>query len=394
MANLIDIKMPQGDQETGKNILASWLVSVGSHVKENEPIIEISTDKVNMEIAAPKSGTLIEVLIDEGRELRADDILGRIEIGKRSEINQKTKTPNNEKEKVQKNKLNPKYRLSPIVKRLIKEYSIDVNELVGTARIGRISKADVLSYLAEKKLVQQNIKLENKYIAHDPMRKSIADHMVNSLLKTAPHVTSIFEMDLSSIIAHRKKNKDDFSSKDVNLTFTSYFVYASVQALKLVPEVNSRYHDDGLELFEDINIGIGTALEDKGIIVPVIKKTQELTFFEIAQHIHDLTNRARQNKLNRTDVLNGTFTISNHGVSGSLIATPIIINQPQSAILGIGKMEKRVKVVELDGVDQILIKPMAFVTLSIDHRVLDAYHTNAFLSKFVEVISHWDNSIN
>ncbi|MCB0280422.1 MAG: 2-oxo acid dehydrogenase subunit E2, partial [Calditrichaeota bacterium] len=298
--NLIDITMPPGDQETGKNILANWLAKEGDQVVVNEPLVEISTDKVNMEIAVPESGVLQEILIKEGTELNAGDILGRIIPGSES---QQIKT---EAKKITEPtqlsiQTDSKYRLSPVVKRLIKEHNIDVADLVGTAREGRINKADVLAYL-EKPAKKTVPALENKFIPHNTMRKSIADHMVDSLLKTAPHVTSIFEMDLSAIITHRNLHKDQFKKEGLNLTYTSYFVYASVEALKAVPEVNSRFHKDGLELFADINIGVGTALEDKGLIVPVIQQAQNLSLKEIANKLQELTDKARQNKLQSKDV--------------------------------------------------------------------------------------------
>ena len=157
----------------------------------------------------------------------------------------------------------------------------------------------------------------------------------------------------------------------------------------MVPEVNSRWRDDGLEIFTDYNIGVGTALEDKGLVVPVIHKAQELSFFDLAQRMHQLTHKAREGSLSPTEMKDGTFTISNHGVSGSLLAAPIIINQPQSAILGIGKLEKRVVAIERDGKDVMEIRPMCYATLTIDHRVLDAWHTNTFMSKFVEVLEEF-----
>jgi 2-oxoglutarate dehydrogenase E2 component (dihydrolipoamide succinyltransferase) len=159
--------------------------------------------------------------------------------------------------------------------------------------------------------------------------------------------------------------------------------------MRAVPEINSRWYDDRLEIFDDINIGIATALGDKGLIVPIIHEAQKLSLREIAAKLADLTARARSNSLTTADVRGGTFTISNHGVSGSLFAAPIIIPQPQSAILGIGKLEKRVVVREVESVDTIQIRPMAYVSLTIDHRVVDAHQTNAWLSKFVETLENW-----
>jgi 2-oxoglutarate dehydrogenase E2 component (dihydrolipoamide succinyltransferase) len=214
------------------------------------------------------------------------------------------------------------------------------------------------------------------------MRRSIANHMVDSLLHKAPHVTSVFNLDLSAIINHRKLNKELYKKQGVGLTFTSYFIAASAAAIKKEPLVNSQLHDKTIEVFNHMNIGIGTALEDGGLIVPVLRNCENRDLFSIASELTQLTQKARNNQLKPADVQNGTFTISNHGVSGSLIATPIIINQPQSAILGIGKMEKRVIVKEIDGEDVMMIKPMCYVTLTIDHRVLDAQQCNQFLSVF------------
>jgi len=226
-------------------------------------------------------------------------------------------------------------------------------------------------------------------IPHDKMRKRIADSMVTSLMHTAPHVTSVFEVDLSAVMRHRAANKDAYASHGTPLTLTAYFVGAAIAAIKKVPRVNSRWSDEQLEIFHHINMGIGTALGDQGLIVPVLHNAQDMDLQVIAAGLADLTTRARDNRLKPGDVRDGTFTISNHGVSGSLFATPIIINQPQSAILGVGKIEKRIKVTEIEGEDVMAIRPMCYVSLTIDHRVLDAYQTNAFLTELVNTLESW-----
>jgi 2-oxoglutarate dehydrogenase E2 component (dihydrolipoamide succinyltransferase) len=220
------------------------------------------------------------------------------------------------------------------------------------------------------------------------MRRTIAENMLNSVA-TAPHVTAMFEADLSAITLHRRNHRQEFENANVNLTLTAYFVAGAAAAMRVVPEINSRWYDDRLEIFDDINIGIATALGDKGLIVPVIHEAQKFSLREIAAKLADLTARARSNSLTTADVRGGTFTLSNHGVSGSLFAAPIIIPQPQSAILGIGKLEKRVVVREVESVDTIQIRPLAYVSLTIDHRVVDAHQTNAWLSKFVETLENW-----
>jgi 2-oxoglutarate dehydrogenase E2 component (dihydrolipoamide succinyltransferase) len=217
------------------------------------------------------------------------------------------------------------------------------------------------------------------------MRKSIAQHMVRSA-QIAPHVTAVFEPDLSAVIAHRMAHKPIFAAEGVNLTLTAYFVRATVAALQAVPEANSRWHEEALELLDDCNIGIATALEGGGLIVPVIHRAQDLDLRETARRLQDLTARARESKLQPKDVQGGSFTISNHGVSGSLLAAPVIINQPQSAILGVGKIEQRVKVTEGGALEP---RAMAYVTLTIDHRVLDGFQANAFLTKWVETAERW-----
>jgi len=196
-------------------------------------------------------------------------------------------------------------------------------------------------------------------------------------------------MDMSAIIAHRADRKLGYLDAQVNLTFTAYFLAASAAAIEAVPEINSRFHSDGLEVFSQINIGVGTALADSGLVVPVVPNVQEKSLFQIAANLTEQTEKARNRKLTAQDMQGGTFTISNYGVSGSLLATPIIINQPQVAILGVGKMEKRVVVECIDNRDTMVIKPMCYVSLSIDHRALDAHQTNKFLNEFVCKIENW-----
>jgi 2-oxoglutarate dehydrogenase E2 component (dihydrolipoamide succinyltransferase) len=227
-----------------------------------------------------------------------------------------------------------------------------------------------------------------KVIPHDFMRRRIAERMVHSV-QTAPHVTALFEADFSAIIAHREANRAQFAQAGANLTFTAYVVAACVEAMKGVPQVNARWFEDRIEIPDDVNIGVGTALGDKGLIVPVIHHAQTLPLLEIARRLTELTEKARAGKLAPADVQNGTFSISNHGVSGSLLAAPIIINQPQSAILGVGKLQKRAVVREADGHDAVEIRPMAYVTLTIDHRVLDAHQCNAWMTRFVETLEGW-----
>ncbi|MFC7551390.1 dihydrolipoamide acetyltransferase family protein [Pseudoroseomonas wenyumeiae] len=288
------------------------------------------------------------------------------------------------------------------MRKLVSESGIDPGSVPGTGKGGRITRDDVVQALEQRAqpaappppapkpspVAQGPSGLRSSIIPHSPMRRRIAENMAHSVA-VAPHVTAVFEADLSAIIAHRAAKKAEFAAQGVNLTFTAYFVQACVEAMKVAPTVNSRWHEEHLEVFSSMNIGIGTALGDQGLIVPVIHEAQSLSLLGIAQRLQEVTQRARTNKLAPEDVRGGTFTLSNHGVSGSLVATPIIINQPQSAILGIGKLEKRVVVREVGGSDAMLIRPMCYVSLTIDHRVIDGAQTNAWLTRFVEVLENW-----
>jgi 2-oxoglutarate dehydrogenase E2 component (dihydrolipoamide succinyltransferase) len=309
-------------------------------------------------------------------------------------------------------------RLSPAVRRLLAENSLDPAAVRGTGQGGRLTVEDVMSAISTKasrhsggvtvatpaaariapgnpapatSAVVSNSEVtgNSRRIPHSAVRKRIAEHMVQSLLHTAPHVTTVFEADMTAVLGHRLQHRDDFARRGVPLTFTAYFLQAAIDALRTVPEANSRWTDTALEVFESMHIGVATALEEGGLVVPVLRDVQSRDLFATAHGLNDLVVRAREGRLAPADVRGGTFTISNHGVSGSLLATPIIINQPQSAILGIGKLEKRPVVVTEGGEDRIVIRPRCYVTLTIDHRVMDGHQANRFLQTFVERLTHW-----
>ena len=417
---LIDLVAPL-EQEGTKATIRAWFKSPGERFEEGEALVELETDKVAVEIAAPSAGVLVEQLLAEGDEATPGSVLGRMSLGVELSLAAPTMlaaappADGPEPEPAEWPSWGPEMRLSPAVRRLLAESGIDPAGLIGTGRHGRLTRDDVSAEIDKRKVSASAVRTDmaapspspqpaprtspmpiatgaapgtSERVPHNGMRRRIAEHMSHSLA-TAPHVTAIFEADFSAIIAHRKANRAAFERQGVALTFTAYIVSACVQAMAAAPTVNSRWHDDFLEVFGDINIGVGTALGDKGLIVPVIHQANSLSLLGLATRLQDLTERARTGKLAPSDVQNGTFTISNHGVSGSLIATPIIINQPQSAILGVGKLEKRVVVREVGGADSIQIRPLAFVSLSIDHRVLDGAQTNAWLTRFVEVLETW-----
>ncbi|HWT14052.1 MAG TPA: 2-oxo acid dehydrogenase subunit E2 [Allosphingosinicella sp.] len=413
---MIDVLVP-AEQEGTKAVVRAWLKQVGERVEENDPLVELETDKVAMEVPAPAAGVLSEILLHSDEDAVPGAVLGRIAPATASE---KGSSPAKAGAQLDQEKPGPRpsgspqsttlrgapspghspqaeTRLSPSVKRAILQHDIDPARIEGTGRGGRITRADVDRAVEEATRVGKTIEgvipaaagdIRSHFVPHDRMRLAIAENLHASVTR-APHVTAVFEADFSAIVAHRDRHKAAWAKKGVKLTYTAYLVAAAAEAMKVAPAINSRWHADRLELYDDINIGVGTALGTKGLIVPVLREVQKLSLKGIASGLDDLIERARAEKLNAADIRGGTFTISNHGVSGSLFAAPIIINQPQSAILGVGKLEKRVVVREVGGQDAIQIRPMAYVSLTIDHRVVDGHQTNAWLSRFVELLESW-----
>lgn len=400
---MIDVLVP-AEQEGTKAVVRTWLKQVGQRVEENEPLVELETDKVAMEVPAPASGVLREIVLNIDADAVPGAVLGRIST--EAEAAKSVPEPPSVAQPDRKARLltgsgqtgeGRENRLSPSVKRAVLQHDLDPGHIEGTGRNGRITRADVdravetaakVSKPVEGVIPAATGEIHSHFVPHDRMRLAIAGNMHRSVTD-APHVTAVFEADFSAIIAHREAHKAAFAKKGVKLTYTAYLVAAAAEAMKVAPSINSRWHADRLELYDDINIGVGTALGSKGLIVPVVRKVQQLNLKGIAAQLDELVEKARGEKLTAADIKGGTFTISNHGVSGSLFAAPIIINQPQSAILGVGKLEKRVVVREAGGVDTIQIRPMAYVSLTIDHRVVDGHQTNAWLSRFVELLETW-----
>lgn len=402
MAELVEIRFSEDQTEGTEASVTRWLVAEGDTVAAHAPLVEIETDKVVIEIPAPEAGRIADIKIRQDEEVFPNDVLCTL-MPQTDSVEDQPTTAKPESIEKKDHTRNDQQRLSPAVRQRAAQHGLDISNISGSGRDGRITLHDVEAFLQQepKPETTEETPLEStksppatstdkpEIIAHDKMRKRIADNMVASLMHTAPHVTAVFEADLGAVFQHRKAHKESFAANGTPLTLTAYFVAAAVSAIQKVPQVNSRWHEDHLEIYHHINMGIGTALGDQGLIVPVINDVQTMDLQAIAAKLFDLTGRARENKLQPADVRGGTFTMSNHGVSGSLFATPIIINQPQSSILGIGKIEKRVKIREIDGQDVIAIRPMCYVSLTIDHRVLDGYQTNAFLTEFVGQLENW-----
>ncbi len=382
----VDIIVP-AEQEGTKAVVKNWLKNVGESVAASEPLVEIETDKVTVEIAAETGGVLAEILLETGSEVEPGTVLGRIADGASAAAGAVgVPAPEPAVQKAVERQADAD-RLPPGIRKLLSEYRLEPGDVPHKGE--RLTREDILAEIDRRKNARgAHPAVGVTRIPHDTMRRRIAEHMAESV-RTAPHVTAVFEADFTAITAHREAHKAAFAAEGANLTYTAYFIAAAAQAMTVAPAVNGRWCDDFVEISEDVNIGVGTALGEKGLIVPVIHRAQALSLFAIAKRLTELTEKARSGKLAPADVRDGTFSISNHGVSGSLLASPIIINQPQSAILGIGKLEKRAVVRETDGAEAIVARPMAYVTLTIDHRVIDAFQTNAWLSRFVEILQGW-----
>jgi len=396
----VDVRMPEEQNEGTEASVGTWLKRPGEAIRENEPLVEISTDKVTIEIASPATGVLSEVLKTEGDAVLPGELLGRIQTGavgaseSKSSGERKDAASQTGVAGVVNSAALDSY--SPGVRRLLREHKLDPAQVPKIGRGGRLTVEDIEAFLARssqsKAAATGTSKEESRFtgrrVPHTPMRRSIANHMARSV-QTAPHVTSVFEADLSHVLSDREAREAASNGEDVP-SVTAYLLSAVLQAIKIVPEVNSKWHDDALEIFDEVNLGFGTALDKGGLVVPVIRSAHTMDFLSLARRLRDLTLKARSGKLTQTDMDGGTFTISNHGVSGSLLAAPIILPHGQAAILGAGKLQRRVIVCESGGRELFRIRPMMYVTLTVDHRVLDGQQTNGFLTAFVRALETTD----
>ena len=393
---MIDVRVPD-EQEGTKAVVRAWLKKVGEAVAINDPLVELETDKVTQEVPSPAAGVLTEILLETDDEAEPGALLARISEGvydplpfaseeaepksAQPPVPARARGPSGETES----------RLSPSVRRALLQHNVDPSRIQGTGRDGRITRDDVDRAVASATTVSvgepataQPRQVAGGDIPHDRMRLRIAENMVRAVSE-APHVTALFEADFSAIAAH----KATLAAKGVKLSYTAYLIKAAAEAMAVAPAINGRWEKDRIAVSPTINVGVGTALGEKGLVVPVVKDVGVLGLEEIGRKLDDLTSRARAGTLTAADVSGGSFTISNHGVSGSLLAAPIILHAGQAAILGVGKLEKRVVVREINGQDAILVRPMAYVTLTIDHRVVDGHQTNAWLTRFVEILESW-----
>jgi 2-oxoglutarate dehydrogenase E2 component (dihydrolipoamide succinyltransferase) len=430
-----EIKMPQLGESVVEGTVSRWLKRPGDQVEKYEPLLEVTTDKVDSEVPAPEAGLLREILVAEGQTVRVGTPIALLELSEAAAAEAPavsvgaTLSSNGGAHPAvalpaggapgQSGYSGP---VSPVVARLVAEHNLDLGQISGTGAGGRISKQDVLRYIERRAAQPQaetppapsqpapqappapapqphaaaapqasslpdELPEDAEIVPVSPMRRAIAEHMVRSR-RTAPHVTSFFELDVSRIAAHRARHRAEYERQGVKLTFTPYFVQAAVAALQAVPMVNASYTDEGILVHQRIHMGVAVALED-GLIVPVLRDADEKNLLGLARAVNDLSERARARRLKPSETQGGTFTITNHGVSGSLFATPII-NQPQAAIMGVGAIQKRPVVITQDGIDAIAIRPICIVSLTIDHRLLDGAAADRFLSVVKRAIERYE----
>jgi 2-oxoisovalerate dehydrogenase E2 component (dihydrolipoyl transacylase) len=407
------VLVPRLGEGVDEVTVTKWLKQVGDSVEELEPLLEVNTDKVDTEIPAPASGTVLKIVLQEGTPAKVGELLAI--IGAPGENVESVSTSPESKiesdalslskgRKLQPATLNlqPSTNLgfiSPVVAKIAAEHGVNLSQVSGTGLNGRITKNDILAFIGNRDASRGIISTAkpstfqpstfkpiegDQLIKHSAIRKSIAEHMVMSK-HTSPHVLTVMEADMSRVTKHRAANKSAFEHDGVNLTFTAYFMTAIVAGLKTYPIVNSSWSDEGVLIHKNINIGMATSLGEEGLIVPVIKGADNLSLLAMARSVNDLANRARNKKLQSDEVKGGTFTLTNHGISGSLFAFPII-NQPQCGILGIGAMQKRVIVID----DAIAIRPMVYLSFVFDHRILDGASADWFLAKIKETLENWN----
>jgi 2-oxoglutarate dehydrogenase E2 component (dihydrolipoamide succinyltransferase) len=434
-----NVIMPQLGESVVEGTISRWLIQEGASIEKYAPIVEISTDKVDTEVPSPLSGVLLKILHPAGATVRAgtaiavigqpgetilENVSGADALPATASIEHTT--PVAMQRTTSETPTRDVGRISPVVGRIAREHAVDLTQVHGTGLDGRITKKDILAYVAaraqalaqvstaattagqsatpsasatyETGTVPQSISPaapagpDEALIPHSRLRRLIAEHMVASK-RTSPHVTTVMEADMAAVVAHRMAHKAEAATKGVVLTFTPYFIQATIAGLKAVPAANAVYRDDGLLLRRRYHIGMATAVAD-GLLVPVIHDADDYSLLGLARQVNDLAQRARAGQLKADEIQGSTFTITNHGTSGSLFAMPII-NQPNVGILGIGAIQKRTVVIsrghpiEPSADDSIAIRPMVYLSFTFDHRVLDGAGADRFVMAVKQTLEGW-----
>ncbi len=415
----IDIAMPKMGESLTEGTIIAWLKAVGDEVKKDEIIYEITTDKVDTEIPSPVDGILVEIKVKEQETVDVDTVVAVIETDSSEAVIVEDKSVSSDENqdtsdskvvqvdavisKVKKKKSTSNKFFSPLVMSIANKENISFEELetiLGTGADGRVSKKDILNYISNKgkSSTQQKkvkapivINAEDEIIPMDATRKRIMEHMIMSR-DTAVHVSSVTEVDMSKLYNFLKKNKKKFLEEEkIKFTYMTFISHAVINTIKEFPLINSQIDGEKIVIKKHVNLGIAVAVEPNGLIVPNIKNAENLSARGLAKEIASLGNKARNKGLKPDDVKNGTFSITNYGVFGLQFGTPII-NQPEVAILGVGSVDKKPVVIELDGIDTIAIKPMMYLTISHDHRLIDGMLGGKFLNSVKERLENFDLS--
>jgi pyruvate dehydrogenase E2 component (dihydrolipoamide acetyltransferase) len=411
-----EVMMPQMGESITEGTITKWLKNIGDTVQRDEPIFEISTDKVDAEIPSPVAGTLTEIRVKEGSTVTINTVVAVIGGGaapaKSAAPAAKPAAPVAPAASASAGEAP---RSSPLVRKIASDNNIDLQQVPGTGAGGRITKTDILGHLespakpaaaaptpaaapaapapaAKAAPAAPPPPMSGELVPMTKMRTIIAQRMVESK-RTSPHVHTVFKVDMTRIVRLREKEKNKYEQRNgVKLTFMPFTTQAAVHALKLHPVVNAAVKGDAIQYNKNINIGIAVAL-DWGLIVPVIKNCEERSFLGVTRAIVDLAERARSKKLAPDEVSGGTFTLTNAGIFGEQFGTPII-NQPQAAILGIGGLNKEAEVLtDKDGQDTIAIRSIQRFTLGFDHRIVDGADAGKFMSDFKNYLQNWSEDI-
>ena len=396
------VVMPQMGESIAEGTIVRWIKHVGDTIERDEPLFEISTDKVDAEIPAPTAGVLTEIKVKEGETVPVNSVVATIgqpgEIpAARGDLGIVAPALSKDASATTPPSASRPRRSSPLVRRMAREHQVDVSQIGGTGIGGRVTKHDMLKHLGRPDEPLTPAAPEKPQAAVGPtfkpgdhvevvpmsvMRRKIAEHMVLSR-RTSAHVHSVFEVNFTRVAQLRDAKKAEYEREGTKLTYLSFIARAVVEALCAVPIVNASVDGDNIVYKRDINLGIAVAL-DWGLIVPVIKNAHEKNLRSLSQAIADVAARARAKRLTPEDVQDGTFTITNPGVFGTLFGMPII-NQPQVAILAVGAVEKRPVVIG----DAMAIQSMGHLTLGYDHRIIDGAVADRFMSKLKEILENF-----
>jgi len=400
--------MPQMGESIAEGTIVRWIKKIGDNVDRDEPLFEISTDKVDAEIPSPAAGTLLEIKVKEGETVAVNSVVatigaagekpaapaadmppppGKAQAHTSQADGSTAATPTAPPATPPERRDDGRHKSSPLVRRIAAEHGVDIRQIAGSGIAGRVTKNDILGFIekggAPHRTAPSAPGLADRTEPMTVMRKKIAEHMVVSR-RTSAHVYSVFEVNYSRVDDIRKARKADYEQRGVKLTFTSFIAKVIVDALRRQPVINASIDGDNIVYKRDVNLGIAVALEN-GLIVPVVKRADELNVLGLSRAISDVADRARTKKLHPDEVHGGTFTITNPGSFGAQFGLPII-NQPQVAILGVGAIEKRPVVID----DMIGIRLMGYLTLGYDHRLIDGAVADQFMSEVKKGVETFD----